>query len=128
MAHSNHYFHMPTMLSPERHIDLLSRTEEYGESGEVFDNIIQMVVKGPIYGSTTIKEGEVGIWLTEKEQDDLIAGILERRGVSITTLKALEPQKAEIFTKENSYIIFGTTTSEPINPYCNQKSKIHPPA
>jgi hypothetical protein len=73
---------MVNKLSSERHIDLLARTPEYGEVGEVFDNMIQMVVKGPIYGSTTIKEGEIGIWLTEQEQDDLIAGILERRGIS----------------------------------------------
>lgn len=81
MAHSNHYFRMNTKLSPERHIDLLSRGPEYGEVGEVFNNMIQLVVKGPIYG--TEDNGEIGIWLTQKEQDDLIVGILERRGLAI---------------------------------------------
>lgn len=104
MAHSNHYFRMNSKLSSERHVNLLARTPEYGEVGEVFDNMIQMVVKGPIYGSTTIKEGEVGIWLTEQEQDDLIAGILERRNKKIMELCWLDENPITAEGSEQSRI------------------------
>ncbi len=112
MAHSNHYFHMVNKLSSERHIDLLARTPEYGEVGKVFDNMIQMVVKGPIYGSTTIKEGEIGIWLTEQEQDDLIAGILERRGIKLVKMEISE-----------EWVEIPIT---PITADGNEQSRIHP--
>ncbi len=81
MAYSNRYFHMLVGWSEDksRYVDLTSRGPEYGDVGEVFDNMIQMTVFGPIYG--TANYGEIGIWLTEKQQDDLIAGILERRGI-----------------------------------------------
>jgi hypothetical protein len=102
---------MVNKLSSERHIDLLARTPEYGEVGEVFDNMIQMVVKGPIYGSTTIKEGEVGIWLTEQEQDDLIAGILERRGMQL------------VYTKDGLQV---WSNLDPITAEGNEQSRIHP--
>lgn len=89
----------------KRYIDFLARESEYGEAGEVFENMIQMVVHGPIYG--TPNEGDVGIWLTEQEQDDLIAGILERRGVQSYKLGDRFPEKA-------------------ISAIGNEQSRIHP--
>lgn len=87
MAHSNKYFHMLTK-NGDRYVDLTARTPEYGENDEVFNNMIQMTVYGPIYG--TADKGEVGIWLTEQEQDDLIAGILERRGIKLVKMEISE--------------------------------------
>ena len=79
MSHSNHYFSLDP--SPLRSIDLISRTEEYS-------NAVQMVVKGPVYGMA--EHAEIGIFLSEEEQDILIAGILERRGISaIETFAAI---------------------------------------
>lgn len=73
MAHSNHYFQLDT--DSGRGISIIARHDPDK------DNFLQVVVKGPIYGTADM--GEVGIYLTEEEQDKLIAGILERRGLYI---------------------------------------------
>jgi hypothetical protein len=114
MAHSNHYFHM-VVRNADGYIDLLARTPEYGEVGEIFDNMIQLIVKGPVYGTT--EQGEIGIWLTEQEQDDLIHAIYERRGLRWCG-GGSKPAYKERF--------FNYVETEPIHAEGDQQSYIHP--
>jgi hypothetical protein len=109
MAHSNLYFQMEVLGG--REISLTSRTEEWSDANQPQTNMIQMIVRGPVYGIGMT--GDVGVYLTEQQQDDLIAGILERRGMRITSLSGW----AEGYTN----------TMGIIEPTSNQKSKIHPP-
>lgn len=111
MAESHHYFHMPTDEYHNRHIDLISRDEPDTE------NCIQMIVHGAVYG--TSQKGDIGIWLSEDAQNDLIVGLLERRGVpaEITRLKI-----AETIGQWQS----NGKTVDPISSTSTQQSTIHP--
>jgi hypothetical protein len=109
MAHSNLYFQMEVLDG--REISLTSRTEEWSDANQPQTNMIQMIVRGPVYG--TGMTGDVGVYLTEQQQDDLIMGILERRGIRIKSLSGW----AEGYTEP----------LVPIEPTSNQKSRIHPP-
>jgi hypothetical protein len=105
MTHSNHYYRQ--IIKETGHIDLLARHEVDEQLQDI--NCIQMIVHGPVYGTTMTRD--VGIWLSEKEQDDLIAGILERRGYKLYIDDDLN---AEI------------KLYDPITAERNEQSRIHP--
>jgi hypothetical protein len=71
------------------------------------DNHIRMIIFDDVFDTTS------AITLTEQEQDDLIIGILERRGyINITTLvRRLASNPIEI---------------QPITAEGNEQSRIHP--
>lgn len=110
MAHSNKYFEMKSKFDSTRSISLISRDEMDENFNEV--KAVQLVVKGDVYG--TDLKGEIGIFLTEKEQNDLIIGILERRGVKPNATK--------------TWLRYVETLDcpFPISPYANEQSKILP--
>lgn len=72
MAHSNHYY-AQQLQEGYGSIDLIAVEE---------NNKIKVVV-----GDSPVYDEKAVVTLTEQEQDDLIVGILERRGyINITTL------------------------------------------
>ncbi len=73
------------------------------------NNNIAIVISDSLFGINTAS----GVTLTEQEQDDLIIGILERRGyINITTLvRRLASNPIEI---------------QPITAEGNEQSRIHP--
>ena len=114
MSYSNHYFKLKSTFNDNRHINLIARGIEYISNDEVCENIIQLIAGGPVYGTSLI--GEIGVWLTEKDQNKLIAGILERRGLNPEFILQLLADPYNNFDESN-----------PISSTGDEKSIICPP-
>jgi hypothetical protein len=86
--------------------------QQLQEKGSMIDliaeennNDIQMIISDDLFNTTS------AITLTEKEQDDLIAGILERRGMQL------------VYTKDGLQV---WSNLDPITAEGNEQSRIHP--
>jgi hypothetical protein len=88
-------------------------SQQLQEKGSIIDllavednNKIMMIISDDLFNTTS------AITLTEQEQDDLIAGILERRGIQLVKMEISE-----------TWVEIPTT---PITAEGNQQSKVHP--